>query len=429
MTTPPTFERSLIDWLEEAGAPQAPDYVDEMLARTRATRQRPAWASLERWLPMQLTLRRPILAVPRMAWLLVVLGLLIAVFVAVALGAGQHRLPPPLGTAANGLIVYQAHGRIATVNADGTDQHFLTPASEVDIVPVWSRDGTRLAFYSFPTRTDAASHIGAGPPIYDSPDKPIGSVVVMNADGTDRRVLMSGLTVSTGLVAPIAWSHDGRQLAFATKDEQANPAVDIIDLQGVDRLHIKNAGWPTWSPDDRTIAFQMPYQGVGIVPADGTAEPRKISHARGTGFAFSGPAWSPDGKRIAFYGGPDGGHDIFTVGVDGSDERVVASQPADEYWPAWSPDGKRLAFERVGDTNNDIHFVVADADGGHQVELTTPLLAGMASSWSPDGRYLIGYTFDATRLTGIMVVDVADPSKSRTFTTPTMDVDWQRIAP
>ena len=71
MTTSTDFDRHLTDWLEATGSPHLPDYVDELLDRTKGTRQRPAWASLERWLPMQVALPRPVALVPRAAWLLV----------------------------------------------------------------------------------------------------------------------------------------------------------------------------------------------------------------------------------------------------------------------------------------------------------------------------------------------------------------------
>jgi Tol biopolymer transport system component len=429
MTTPSTFERSLVDWLEDAGAPVVPDYVDEMLARTRATRQRPAWASLERWLPMQLTLRRPIVAVSRMAWLLLVLALLIALFLVTVVVTGQHHLPAPLGPARNGLIALDSNGRISVVRSDGTDERVLTTDTEVDILPFWSRDGTRIAFYSFPVRNDATPSDGAGPPLYDSPDKPIGSVVVMDADGSNRKTVATGLTIATGFVAPIAWSHDGRLIAFSYKSSAGRPTVDVLDLDGTVRFHADEASWPTWSPDDRSIAYQVPTMGVGLARIDGSTPARVISHAYGSGFAFAGPAWSPDGQRIAFFAGLDGRHDVYSIAIDGTDERSVGATAADEYWPMWSPDGTQFVFERVGDGDNDIHFVIADADGGNLRMLATPLLAGMASSWSPDGKFLVGHTFNSTAIDGVMLVDVSDPSRSTTFASSSAGFDWQRIAP
>src|SRR5882757_379793 len=56
------------------------------------------------------------------------------------------------------------------------------------------------------------------------------------------------------------------------------------------------------------------------------------------------PAWSPDGKWIAFFGYRDGGYDIWAVAPDGSNQHQLTWGPFDDREPAWSHDGKRLAF-------------------------------------------------------------------------------------
>src|SRR5437899_4863810 len=157
MTTPHDFDRNLVDWLDEAAAPQVPDYFDELLDRTRQTRQRPAWASLERWLPMQLSIPRPRAAMPRAVQLFIVLILLVALAAAaVWLVGAQHRLPAPLGRAANGLIATDENFQISLRSSDGSGAHVITPPTEIDSFPSWSPDGTKLAFASWPMRTGPA---------------------------------------------------------------------------------------------------------------------------------------------------------------------------------------------------------------------------------------------------------------------------------
>jgi len=430
MTTPHDFDRNLVDWLDEAAAPQVPDYFDELLDRTRQTRQRPAWASLERWLPMQLSIPRPIAARPRAAWLLVVLAIVVAlVLLAVGLGA-RHRLPSPFGPAANGLIAADDNYQIALRDADGTNLHLLTPNTEVDSVPSWSPDGTRLAFYSWPVRTAVDASVGAGPPIYDSPDKPIGSLVVMDADGTGRRVLAHDVLFATGLVVPAAWSHDGTRIAYSYRGTDNIAAIDVVTLDGTRTFHLVMGDTPSWSPDDTRLAYRVDSVGVFAVSLVG-GQPVRVSRTAGQGFGFAGATWSPDGKRLAYYAGTDGAHDVYIANADGSGELPVATTPADEYWPAWSPDGSRFAFERVEDANNDIRYVVASGDGANQRELATPILAGVPNAWSPDGRYLVGHTItpDATKMTGLMLVDVLDPHASITIPSLATSFAWQRIAP
>ncbi len=68
------LDRKVSTWLHADAEHQVPDHLDAVLRRTRTERQRPAWSSLERWLPVQTTLR--LSTAPRVAWLLVVLGLI-----------------------------------------------------------------------------------------------------------------------------------------------------------------------------------------------------------------------------------------------------------------------------------------------------------------------------------------------------------------
>jgi len=433
MTAPFEFDRRLTDWLEETGAPRTPDYFDELLDRTRRTRQRPAWASLERWLPVQLAIPRQVAVIPRFAWL-AILALLILALLALALGVGGHRLPPPLGPAANGLIAIDQNGQLSVRSADGSGMRLLSPNTEVDILPTWSVDGTRLAFYSYPAREGGAScGEGGPPPLCDSPDQPNGSLVVMRPDGSGRQVLAVGVRLASPnhVLSGPTWSHDGTRLAYASTGADDVVEMRVVTLDGaIVFRHVGGGGAPTWSPDDQLLGFTMA-DGVYVTPLDPVATPRRISHASGFVLGFGGPAWSPDGASVAFFAGSPGSNDVYVVGVDGTGERRVDPTDADEYNPAWSPDGARLAFERVGDGDNDVHFVVVNRDGTDPRQLATPLLAAGPTSWSPDGRYLIGRVIkpDLSDVDSVILVDVAAPDRSKTVVSGGANLGWQRLAP
>ncbi len=114
MTLNDGFERTVSDWLDEQAGRGAPGYLDEALSRTIRTRQRPAWSSLERWLPVDLSTRRSMFALRtsmRPIALLLLVALLIAVVVAVAAGS-RRPLPAPFGMARNGQIVTSQDGDI-----------------------------------------------------------------------------------------------------------------------------------------------------------------------------------------------------------------------------------------------------------------------------------------------------------------------------
>lgn len=429
MTTVNDFDRRLTDWLDDVAAPQKPEYFDELLGVTRRTHQRPAWASLERWLPMQRSIPMSPVPFPRTAWLLIVLAIVIAMAVLGTALIGGHRGPPTIGPARNGLLALATDGRISIQSLDGSGLTTITPATEVDALPSWSPDGTRLAFFSRPPRPNHDPSPATGPPLVANLVEESGSIVVINADGSGRRVLATGIQLADPLLFAPRWSHDSTRLAVGIV-EGGQPAIEVLSMDGARTFHLLGADAPTWSPDDRQLAFREVDTGVFTAPADGPAVPTRMSTAAGTGLAFALPEWSPDGTTIAFQSGDDDSHDIFTVGSNGTDEQAVSTRLADEYWPVWSPDGSRLAFERVVDDNNHDVFVIAAADGSTVTQLQTPLLAAAPFSWSPDGRDLIGrgVKTDLTGVDRLLVVDTMS-SAPPIIIPGDAEVSWQRQAP
>src|SRR5712691_11306151 len=77
---------------------------------------------------------------------------------------------------------------------------------------------------------------------------------------------------------------------------------------------------------------------------------------------------------------------IFTMNPDGSDRMQVTFGPDEHWMPAWSPDGKTLAYVSRRPTGMSIH--VGDANGANSRQLTTSATGAvsMAPSWSPDGK-------------------------------------------
>jgi tol-pal system beta propeller repeat protein TolB len=93
------------------------------------------------------------------------------------------------------------------------------------------------------------------------------------------------------------------------------------------------------------------------------------------------PAWSPDGKRIAFASLRDGNKEIYVMNTDGSNLRRLTNDPASDSSPRWSADGRILfTSNRAGQA--DVY--VMDAAGGNVSRLTTVL--AKEAAWAPDGR-------------------------------------------
>ena len=185
MTTDSVFERDLSVILEDLYLGPSPDYRDEALAAVRRTRQRPSWSFAGRWLPMADIASRPAIA-PRVPWRTVGLAMLvIALILAAALaivGSQQTRVPPPFGLAKNGLIAYAIDGDIHTLDPTTGRTTAIVTGPDNDFDPVFSADGTRVAF-----RRDITVD-----------GSPAEAIIVVAADGSNPVVATAQLTTPPG---------------------------------------------------------------------------------------------------------------------------------------------------------------------------------------------------------------------------------------
>lgn len=138
---------------------------------------------------------------------------------------------------------------------------------------------------------------------------------------------------------------------------------------------------------------------IYVIPSTGGAA-RQLTNAPG----WDGdPAWSRDGKKIAFSSTRDGKHDIYVMNADGTNQVRLTYGPGDSYQPAWSPDGTRIAFATQGtnEPNSSISVMYSDGTmrrrliGGDKANYTSP-------DWSPDGsRIAIARDVGGDLATGI----------------------------
>ncbi len=158
---------------------------------------------------------------------------------------------------------------------------------------------------------------------------------------------------------------------------------------------------PAWSPDGRKIAFealavsgapQTEWMHLYVMNSDGSGK-RNLTRALGDPFPQrligrqtlfgAQPRWSPDGRKIAFLSDRDGDLEVYVMNSDGSRQRNLTRNEARELAPAWSPDGERIAFTR-GRTGTSKVYVM-NSDGSGLQRLTHH---GRRPVWSADGQHI-----------------------------------------
>ena len=418
MTTRDDFERTSIEfdrlitaWFDaEAHVREPDDLFDRTIALSERVRPRPAWLLPERWLPMDLALR-PVRA-PRIAPYLVVLSLLAIVALVAALMVGsQRRVPPPFGPAANGSLAYVTDTKdIATVDPVTGKTRIVVGGETDDRYPVFSRDGTRIAFIRSVDGGEA--------------------VFAADASGGDvTRLTSEPLKSSGGYAGLLKWSPDGSRVAL-----HSSGALWIAqaDGSGATRLEL---GMPfsdelEWRPPNGDeLLFRGTRDGKAglfLVKPDGS-DLRAVTPLDGGQFDYLWVSWSPDGQRLAYHIEQRHEIELLTIG----DSKPTVLKPIDGrglMFPRFSPDGTRLAaMAWHQDGSVQVGVLPAD-DPTPEVTLTGPVLhSGIQFDWSPDGTEILAIGFGSDEP---WILDPAGGPGQRTpwsISVPDW-VEWQRLA-
>jgi Tol biopolymer transport system component len=418
MTAFDRFEQRIPELMTELASATVPDYFDDMLRQTARTRQRPAWSSLERWLPMGV-LARPAL-IPALPWrpigIIVIIALLL-VAGAFILAGSQQRLPEPFGPARNGSIVYStSDGDIFTVDPSTGASRAMVAGPTRDFAPLISRDGTQFLFVRDVSGTMKA-------------------LVVANIDGSGARTLAEGTYDLTELdSSAFDWSSDGERIAFTALDDgfrrltivaTDGNASTTFDL-GMDVFDV------SWRPGSDELVFRGKKgttYGLYVIHADGSGL-RPILPVNALEYGWRDPVVSPDGKLAAFarWGGPPEGINI--VDIDTGTVRVLTfpgQETSDEYQPHFSPDGMQVAFARFAD--GEYQLTVVPVGGGESVPIGPRQSQETGEpyfSFSPDGTVVLA-TLTADGKTWLLDPG-AGPDEQVTWP-GTKFQSWQRLAP
>lgn len=298
------------------------------------------------------------------------LVLLTLSFTSVPIAEASARIGGKIAFASN----RDANSEIYTMRSDGSNQIRLTNNTSADYHPVWSPDGTKIAYLS----QDGFSTF---------------RIKVMNADGTGDAVVTN--VVYNICVWPwrdewsMSWAPNGKKIVF-----QESGDIFSVDINGTNRTNLTNHwSWdaePTWSADGNRIVFVSSrefFSTMYSMNADGSNVQALPS---GGEFWDTAPVYSPDGSKITFVVNSTVELPVLYIANADGTNRVpfdgVGAAIDHRNNPSWSANGQRIVFHLWEGFGNDANIFVKSVGGGPMVQLTHAAGSNYHPSWQPTAK-------------------------------------------
>jgi len=250
--------------------------------------------------------------------------------------------------------------RLAIMDQDGANHHYLTDGSSLVVKPCFSPARQEIVYldfynntprvYLFNLETERREVLGPYNGMTFSPRfSPDGNRVVMTFEenGNSEIYMMdlrtrqsSRLTRDPAIDTSPSFSPDGERVVFES-DRGGTQQIYVMNADGSDVRRISfgqgRYGTPVWSPRGDLIAFTKMLSGefyIGVMRPDGTGERLLVQ-----GYHNEGPTWSPNGRILMYYResrGESGESSLYSIDVTGYNERKIPT-PGHAADPAWSP--------------------------------------------------------------------------------------------
>ena len=234
-----------------------------------------------------------------------------------------------------------------------------------------------------------------------------GKVYSIDQDGADQRLVSS----SDHQAMSPAWASDGRRFSYM-EFWQGHGRLFLQDVASGKRAPVATTGQaldftPAFSPDGKTLAFsRATEEGTDVYTVnvkDGCCLQRLTV---GRFYDNLSPTYSPDGQRIAFVSTRSGLPQVYVMAADGTDPQLFApfdyGATGSSNAPEWSPDGQAVAFHR--DVGGTLQVFVLDVRT-RAVRQLTSVGRNEDPTWAPDSRHM-AFVSDRSGYRQLWIIDL-----------------------